>query len=67
MGYVKLADVVDLEEIREALEYDAKPRFNLCKGEEDATEKFWEAIFGAKMVHPEIEDDESEEEIDEPF
>ena len=65
MGYVKLADVVDLEEIRETLEYDAKPRFNLCKGEEDATEKFWEAIYGAKIIHSEIEQDDEEEKTDE--
>lgn len=65
MGYVKLADIVDLEEIRDALEYDAKPRFNLCKGEEDAIDKFWEAVFAPKILHPEIEQDEETDEL--PF
>ena len=69
MGYVKLADLVALDEIRELLEVDAKP-LDKKSQEEDSADRFWEAAFSAPdIVHPEIEQDEEidEEEIDEPF
>jgi len=45
MRYVKLSDLVAIDEIRDLMEMDAKPRFNLCKGEEDAISRFWDAVF----------------------
>ena len=46
MGYVKLADVVDLEEIRQLIEVDAKPLQKMAK-EEDSVDRFWEVLFSS--------------------
>ena len=65
MGYVKLADLVALDEIRELLEVDAKP-LDKKSQEEDSADRFWEAAFSAPdIVHPEIEQDDEEEKTDE--
>ena len=65
MGYVKLADLVALDEIRELLEVDAKP-LDKKSQEEDSANRFWEAAFSAPdIVHPEIEQDDEEEKTDE--
>ena len=65
MGYVKLADLVALDEIRELLEVDAKP-LDKKSQEEDSADRFWEAAFSAPdIVHPEIEQDDEKEKTDE--
>ena len=65
MGFVKISDLVALDEIRELLEVDAKP-LDKKSQEEDSADRFWEAAFSAPdIVHPEIEQDDEEEKTDE--
>ena len=61
MGYVKLSDLVAIDEIRDLMEMDAKPRFNLCKGEEDTISRFWDAVFAPKDEEINQEDPNSDE------
>ena len=65
MGFVKISDLVALDEIRELLEVDAKP-LDKKSQEEDSADRFWETAFSAPdIVHPEIEQDDEEEKTDE--
>ena len=44
MGYVKLSDLVAIDEIKTMIEVDAKPLEKYAK-EEDAVSRFWDAVF----------------------
>lgn len=66
MGYVKISDLVNIDEIIELMEVDAKP-LDKKSQEEDSADRFWESIFSAPdIIHPELEDDELTDE-DIPF
>ena len=58
MGYVKLADLVALDEIRELLEVDAKP-LDKKSQEEDSADRFWEALFSLGDQQEDFNGDES--------
>ena len=45
MNYFKISDLVDFDEIREALEVDAKPQEKISQKEEDSVDKFWDSVF----------------------
>jgi len=59
MNYFKISDLVDFDEIREALEVDAKPLEKMAK-EEDSVSLFWETVFSGDQQEDFNSDEYSE-------
>jgi len=59
MGYVKLADLVAIDEIMHLMEVDAKPLEKMAK--EDTVSLFWDAVFAPKDEEINQEDPNNDE------